>query len=421
MRTNDQTSTLFSDFDLAPWLADRLRAFDAEIERFEPERVLHSALDVLTGYLVERYRVEPLVAELDAWSADAEEDYPDLEADEDGHLAHRLSVRVAYSGDETLFGAAVGSTPFAQAAVRIESRFLVLGFRIKQGQEQHARALVEQALRALGRSLDEIGRQVTAYNDGLVERAAARVGARQQALQAHRALLTALGVSMSPREPSDEPDHERVRAELPPLSRETPASDAALPLSVDARKRIVEMLRSASAGLCHSPDMFAVMTEPSLRDYHVLRLNACLQAPGTGDAFVARGSQDFSLQIEGHASLWGRCVFWRGDPFFQDELNALLSAEPGAASERLMLVFAPYRRRAATLTAISASLSASASFSGDVDDALGGDLCVRLKQGGNEVGLTLLVVETPAGSGAKAIRQPRRAATTGRDQMGFGF
>jgi hypothetical protein len=420
MSAQDIPTSLFSEFDLPEWLAARQKAVSAELAAFEAERVLQSDIDALTAYMLDRHALHaPRIARTQ-WYTDAEEDFPTVEQDASGQWVHRLDVRVPFEGEEVLLGARVSAAGTGRVPARIEGRFVVLAFSIKRGMEAQARALIERELNDVERSLGWIERQVGAYNEELRGFCLSMLETRRQSLLAHRELIASIGVSVKPRGDGATPTLV-TQHELPPMRNATTAPQEPLRLSPEALECIVTTARTALDHLDYSPELYGSMSETSLRDHCVLQFNASLAGPNAGDAFRGSHSEGFALESEGQPVLTGRCLIWSGPEAFRQVIDDLLDTEAGYAPQRMLLVFAPYRRSKAVQVTLRAMLETHPNVWQATDESPGRIRATFGKPASPPMALTILVTERPQGSASVATRKPRKMPLQGIDQMGFGF
>ena len=328
-------------------------ALEREVNTLEPNRLLNTAPADLATYLVEKYRIDPLVLRRDAWSVDEAECQIDVSRIRQRSFSdeyrgpfympgQRIRVVIPFEGDGELFYCRPDTFTSSFPRGVVESQSLVLSWEMSHDARGDLRPEIERAVRAIEQHLTRMRVDIDACNGSLPHAAASAIDSRRNRLLANQGRLASLGIPVRLRSGAPTtyavPDvRKKLTPVLPPASSGayTPEPVLADELYEDA----LRIVQNMSLVMERSPSAFAQMDEEALRQHFLVQLNGQFEGNATGETFNAAGKTDILLRYFDRNVFIAECKFWRGPKEFSEAIDQLLSYTSWRDTKTAILVF----------------------------------------------------------------------------------
>ena len=95
-------------------------------------------------------------------------------------------------------------------------------------------------------------------------------------------------------------------------------------LSFQIYEDILEVLSNMALAMERSPSTFSKLTEPEIRDFFLIFLNAHFEGRGTGETFNVEGKADILIREKNKNAFIAECKFWDGEKVFLGTIDQLL-------------------------------------------------------------------------------------------------
>ncbi len=110
-------------------------------------------------------------------------------------------------------------------------------------------------------------------------------------------------------------------------------------LSEDEYQNILKIMKSMSLVIERNPKVFATLDEEAIRTHFLLQLNGHYEGNATGETFNASGKTDILIRVENKNIFIAECKIWRGQKYFNEAIDQLLSYLSWRDSKTAILVF----------------------------------------------------------------------------------
>lgn len=110
-------------------------------------------------------------------------------------------------------------------------------------------------------------------------------------------------------------------------------------LSEDDYQNILKIMKSMSLVIERNPKAFANLDEEVIRTHFLLQLNGHYEGNATGETFNASGKTDILIRVENKNIFIAECKIWRGQKYFNEAIDQLLSYLSWRDSKTAILVF----------------------------------------------------------------------------------
>jgi hypothetical protein len=110
-------------------------------------------------------------------------------------------------------------------------------------------------------------------------------------------------------------------------------------LSFELYEDILEILLNMSLAMERSPKTFANLTEPEIRDFFLIFLNAHFEGQVTGETFNFGGKVDILIREKNKNAFIAECKFWDGEKEFLATIDQLLGYLSWRDTKTAVLIF----------------------------------------------------------------------------------
>jgi hypothetical protein len=345
---------LFASLELRQLTEGIRAAVSKEVDGLDVNRVLNTAPADLTAYLVDKYRIDPVVLHRDQMHATDSECKVDVSRDRnrmigtDHHRGplyingQRIRVVIPFEGDGELFYCRAGTFTSSPPRGGIEQPSVVLTWDIPHDAPRDLKSEIESAVKAIEQHLLWVSNDVSAFNGSLPQVAAAAIEDRRKRLLANQGRLANLGIPVRAR--ADAPTtiaapnvRRKVVPTLPAASTATYTPEPAL--DTELYDHILKVTQNMTHVMERSPSAFASMDEETLRQHFLVQLNGHFEGQATGETFNAAGKTDILLRSGDRNVFIAECKFWNGPKQYAEAIDQLLSYASWRDSKTAIFVF----------------------------------------------------------------------------------
>ena len=361
---------LFSTYSLRCALEEYGRIMQAEIDNYDPNRLLNTSVEDLCAYFEETYRVDGPQLREDEAVADYGEARVDISRDSDRAVidrsrpVHTAGLRVTYEipfeGNGDLFLCQANTRSMAgPPSAHVDGQSLILEHVTASPDPQAIKASLGRELGTIRTHLGWVNADISAFNSSLRETARARINERRARLLRDQGVAAALGIPLKRRDNVPQtfsvPEVRRkVRPAPPPASTAPFVPEPALDMT--EYEHILKVVGSMANVLERSPKAFEHMQEEQLRDHFLVQLNGHYEGQATGETFNYDGKTDILIRNSGRNIFIGECKFWKGQKKFLGTIDQLLDYATWRDTRTAIIVFNRQRNFSTVLEGIAESL-----------------------------------------------------------------
>lgn len=343
---------LFASYDLGQTSQNINRKLVEEVEAIDANRLLNTAPEDLKRYLVEKYRIAPVVLLRDQWYADVRDAPVDVRHDLNRWIDDRsrpvmvagehVEIRVPFEGEGELFFARANRSTMNPPRAVIDKNELVLRYSSPADNPRDVRPLVDQALAEIEEHLEWQRGMLQAHNEGLDAAAGRAIADRRNRLLAQSQRAESLGIPL--RQKSGMPQtyvvpslRRKVTPTLPPATTAQFKPEPAM--AMEHYEHVLKIVQDMALVMERSPNAFKSMDEEALRQHFLVQLNGQFEGKATGETFNMEGKTDILLR-EGDRNVFiAECKFWKGPKAFGEAIDQLLRYATWRDSKTAILVF----------------------------------------------------------------------------------
>ena len=360
------TEVLFRAYDLRGTIKNHTRNLINEANSMSENEVLNTSQEDLVKYLVERWRIPPVVVD----ESGIRTDYGDTPIDISGDpryavsdrsgplhvVGTRVSFYVPFTGDPDLFKCQPSSYSLSPLQATIKTNEVVFVYDRIGEQTSEIKGAFERDLEQTRIHIERVNVEVVKLNAALPETAKQRLVARRAKLLQDRNLVENFGFPLrrvqDPPSTFATPDVKRritppkPRASLKPFSPE-PALD------MDNYEYILSVLSSTAMYMERSPNTFKGMNEESVRDLFLALLNGHYEGQATGETFNCTGKTDILIRTEDRNIFIAECKFWSGPKGLTKALDQLLGYTAWRDTKTALLIFNRDRNMSTVLEGVA--------------------------------------------------------------------
>ncbi len=366
---------LFSTHDLDQSLRNTVQKMRQEVEGLDANRLLSTAPEDLSRYLVEKYRIEPIQLRRDDWYADHQDVPVDVRHDPMRWIddksrpvmvpGERFEVRVPFEGESELFYARPNTMTTSPPRAVIERNELVLHYDSPSDTPRDVRPLVDRALVEIEQHLGWQRTMLDAHNNALPGAAAQAIQQRRERLLAQSQRAASLGIPIRRRDNAPKtyaiPTARKKAAPALPPSTTAPFTPEPT-WAMEQYEQALKIMQDMALVMERSPEAFKGMDEEALRQHFLVQLNGQFEGKATGETFNMAGKTDILLR-EGERNVFiAECKFWKGPKAFGEAIDQLLGYATWRDSKTAILVFNRGTDTSTVLSGIDTTARAHANF-----------------------------------------------------------
>lgn len=379
-RRGTETDYLFTEGDLRATLENVEAKLRAEVEQYEPNRLLNTPVDDLCSFFAQKFRVEPLSLQDQDTTTDQQETKVDVSRDRDYNFYHgsdgphmvpatEVAFFVPFTGDPMLFKLAPNTTTSNPPHGEVRGNDLI--FSLTQRTPDHAtiRREFDAWLNNVKQYVSWGTGNVEAFNAGLVGVARASIEARRKRLLEASNMQASLGFPMRRRDgvPTTfaAPAVKRKLPPSPPAASSAPFRPEPA-LAMEEYEHILSVVDSMTHVMERSPATFKTLGEEAIRDHFLIQLNGHYEGAATGETFNGEGKTDILVRQDGKNIFIAECKFWDGPSMFAKTIDQLLSYTTWRDTKTALFIFVRDTALSTVLEKIPQGLRAHSAFKRDM-------------------------------------------------------
>lgn len=337
----------------------------AEIEKFDPDRLLNTSVDDLALYFSEKYKIDVPVLDEENLTVDQREKQIDVSRDSNRFINDRsrpfyitgseIEVEIPFTGESEAFK--IQPNPYTTSPPRASVRgnfltFAIVGTNLEAAQ---VRAEIERIVRDVQSYLTNLRNNVAGLNGELQGEARNAIEARRNKLLSNRSTVASLGFKMKERQNAPKTYvpaevRKKISPVLPPASSAPYTPEPTL--GQNDYEHILGVMQGMTQVMELSPSAFHDVDEEALRSHFLVQLNGHYQGQATGETFNYEGKTDILIRSGGRNIFIAECKFWSGPKKLADTIDQLLGYSSWRDTKTAVVVFNRNRDFSKVLAAI---------------------------------------------------------------------
>ncbi|ADB53596.1 conserved hypothetical protein [Conexibacter woesei DSM 14684] len=337
---------LFTQADLADWLASLQSNCQAKISDASEDELLGADVDAWVAQVAEAFTVEPVVIRRDEVELeDVGESQVDVRYDQNRAIfdttqpflipGRRAVIHIPFTGDETLLRCRPRQWSMSPPRAAIGKDEIKLFFEWPHDHKPPIKTTTDALIAAIEQHASWQQPDIEAHNRDLPGLARHAIATRRQRVLADREHLDGLGIPVrrstdAPRTFSA-PGITRRPSPTPPRQRAAASTPLEPTLVGEFYAHILGVVSAMARGMERTPGNYASWDEEQLRDALLVLLNTHYEGQATGETFNKSGKTDILIRVEDRNVFVAECKWWSGPAAF-----ALPDREESSALDQLL-------------------------------------------------------------------------------------
>jgi hypothetical protein len=327
---------IFAEKRLNDFLDGRTKALGKEVRSQDKNYLLNVNETKFIDYLVNKYRIEPLIIHLDKMKVSDREEFIPAEMFPSGfHVRAGVSYpkqvityHLEFSGEHELFECQPSSYLVWTSDVKIESNYV--SFEIinwRDNAETIIKSEANNIIRNIQLLAENIDKEVSDFNNGLDRTARQILQSRKAHILKQLNLLSSLGVPLKKAESVPSTFSIPVtKKEIVIKKPESPSKPFSPEPALDENvyQAIIDIIYETGVEIERHPNLYNGKDEETLRDHFIMVLSPHFQST-TGETFNKTGKTDILIRHEKQNIFVAECKFWGGIKAFYQTIDQLLS------------------------------------------------------------------------------------------------
>jgi hypothetical protein len=324
---------IFAERKLRDFLDERRNTLQEEVQPEDKNRLLNMNETEYVAYLVERFRIEPLVLHWDRLAvSDREEMIPakKFPCDFDVRSGRRypkqvITYHIPYSGEKELLRCVPSSRVLWTMDVRLENGCVCFDIINWRDEVEAIKRNADSIFGKIRRQAANVAREVDQYNSKLEDEARRVVQARKALLLKQANLMASLGI------PFYKAEQVPSTFAVPTVAKRVVVKPAAPStafrpeptLDSSTYHDILTIIHETGIEMERHPSIYRGRDEETLRDHFIMVLAPHFQSV-TGETFNKTGKTDLLIRHEKANVFVAECKFWRGMKAFLRTIDQAL-------------------------------------------------------------------------------------------------
>jgi hypothetical protein len=324
---------IFAEQKLSDYLDSMIWSLEREVYAEDRSRLLNVNESTYIDYLIDRYRVEPLVFRWDIKSiSDREEMVPaewfprsfDVQKGK-SYLRQIITYHIPFVGDSKLLRCRPSRGIAITYEVRLEKDSICLDIVNYWGNATGVNSEAQERINDISTLAKNVEREVKEYNNELEKRAQGIVKARRMELLSQANLMASLGIPIRKAEnvpPTFSVPITPKKVVKKPAAPSTPYEpEYALP--DDIYQEILRIIFDLGRTMERLPSLYRGKEEEDIRDFLLMSLTPHFESV-TGETFNKGGKTDILIRHDNTNVFVAECKFWDGIKAFHDTIDQIL-------------------------------------------------------------------------------------------------
>jgi hypothetical protein len=385
----------------------------AEIDGVAGNRLLNTAVEDLSAYFADKYRIDVPVLDDSGLHADQREVQFDISRDPRRLIRDRsrpfmvagtaVDITVPFSGEPKVFQIRPTTYTSMPPQGRISNGHLTLTFQGTDLDPARLRPAIDRSVESIKSYLGHLRTSADALNKRMPEIARERIEQRRKKLLGDQNLVAALGFPLkeradAPRTYTAPEVRRRITPRMPSASTAPFKPEPAL--SSDDYEHILSVITSMAIVMERSPSAFVSMDEEALRSHFLVQLNGHYEGQATGETFNYEGKTDILIRTDGRNIFIAECKYWGGAKKLTDTIDQLLGYATWRDTKLALIIFNRNKNLSGVLESIEDAVSAHPSVKrslGRTSDTSFRYVVAHRDDPNREMILTILAFDVPRG------------------------
>ena len=312
---------IFWERELRDFLGEQLDTLQREVHSEDKNRLLNMNETEYVNYLVNRYRIEPLVLHWDRQGISDREEmipaerFPPLFNVYKGkrYPKQMITYHIPYSGERKLLRCTPSSRLLWTVDVRLEGGCVCFDVINWRDNAEQVKGEANSILDKIRKQAENVAQQVDGHNNTLEDKAQQVVQARKALLLTQANLMASLGVPFykAGQVPSTFAVPTVARRVMIKPSAPSTSFSPEPTLDSSNYQEILRIIHETGVEIERHPSIYRGKDEETLRDHFIMVLSPHFQSV-TGETFNKTGKTDILIRHEKTNVFVAECKFWGG-------------------------------------------------------------------------------------------------------------
>lgn len=257
----------------------------------------------------------------------------------------KFTFCIPFQGEESLLKYQPTSfvkKSYSEFTAEVRGQIIKYIYDLQIDKTDSAETLFGSDLEVLKKNLQNVKRDIDAYNSQIRSIALPAIQKRREEIEKKQTVTQGLTIPIKHRGDSSStyavPEVKRkarvVLKEGTELERQPNPT-----LAIEEYAYILKILRSMSIAMERSPSTFEGLSEEEIRDFFLIALNGHYEGMATGETFNGAGKTDILIRYKEENIFIGECKFWKGEAYLLRAIEQLFGYTTWRDTKTSIIIF----------------------------------------------------------------------------------
>lgn len=343
---------LFSKYDLHSVTLNQDKKLSVEISNLSQDQILKTVESELVEYFFSKYKINPIVLDLENITIDPTE--IDIDVSQDPMRAvfdrsrpayvrgNRIHYYIPYSGDKDLFLCRPSTFSSLIPFGEVKENEIILTIDTLEKDPLKIRELSGRNISNIQQHVSWVNGDVLGFNNSLKGKITSYILSRKEKLDINSSIINSLGYPLRRRENSSQTYtvpavKKKIIPVLPQIKSKNIKPEPVLEMA--NYDLILKTLDDMSLMMERSPKTFAKLKEEEIRDHFLMVLNSQFEGAATGETFNYEGKTDILIRVDNKNIFIAECKIWKGEKVLLETIDQLLGYLSWRDTKTAILLF----------------------------------------------------------------------------------
>lgn len=343
---------LFSKIDLHSVTLNQDKKLSLEISNLSQDQILRTVESELVEYFFSKYKINPIVLDLENITIDPTE--IDIDVSQDPMRAvfdrsrpayvrgNRIQYFIPYSGDKELFFCRPSTSSSLIPFGEVRENEIILTIDTLEKDAVRIKELSGRNILNIQQYVSWVNGDISGFNNSLNGKITSYISNRKEKLDINASIVNSLGYPLRRRENSSQTyTVPAIKKKIIPIFPQIKSKNIKPEpvLDIENYDLILKTLSDMSLMMERSPQTFTKLKEEEIRDHFLMVLNSQFEGSATGETFNYEGKTDVLIRVENKNIFIAECKFWKGEKVLLETIDQLLGYLSWRDTKTAILLF----------------------------------------------------------------------------------
>lgn len=343
---------LFSKYDLSSVILNQDKKLAEEVRNLSQDQILRTVESELVEYFFSKYKINPIVLDLENITIDPTE--IDIDVSQDPMRAvfdrsrpayvrgNRIQYFIPYSGDKELFFCQPSTISSIIPFGEVKENEIIITIDTLEKDPVKIKDTTGRNISNIQQYVSWVNADISGFNSSLKGKIISYISNRKEKLEINASIVSSLGYPLRRRENTSQtytvpPIKKKITPVFPQIKSKNIKPEPVLDSS--NYDLILKTLNDMALTMERSPKVFAKLKEEEIRDHFLMVLNSQFEGAATGETFNYEGKTDILIRVDNKNIFIAECKIWKGERVLLETIDQLLGYLSWRDTKTAILLF----------------------------------------------------------------------------------